>query len=62
MSDVNNERKGGGDFTPQGVSGLTSLQQAYNQREVSLSSLIVGAVIVALLAGILVAVAPFGGN
>ena len=62
MSDVNNERKGGSDFTPQEDSGLTSLQQAYNQREVSLSSLIVGAVIVALLAGILVAVAPFGGN
>ena len=50
------------EFTPQEDSGLTSLQQAYNNREVSLSGLLVGAVIVALLAGILVAFVLFGGN
>ena len=42
-------------FTPQEDSGLTSLQSAYNSREVSLPMLLVGAVIVAALAGILVA-------
>ena len=47
------------EFTPQEDSGLTSLQQAYNNREVSLTMFLVGAVIVAALAGILVALVLF---
>ena len=50
------------EFVSQKDSGLTALEQAYNNREVSLSGLLVGAVIVALLAGILVAFVLFGGN
>jgi hypothetical protein len=50
------------EFKPQEDSGLTALQQAYNNPEVSLSSLIMGAVIVAALAGILVTLVLFGGN
>ena len=49
------------EFTPQEDSGLTSLQQAYNNREVSLTMFLVGAVIVAALAGILVALVFFNG-
>lgn len=49
------------EFTPQESSGLTSLQSAYNSREVSLPMLLVGAAIVAALAGILVALTLFNG-
>ena len=49
------------EFTPQEDSGLTSLQQAYNNREVSLPMLFVGALVVAALAGILVAMVLFNG-
>ena len=56
------EGKAPDDFTPQVDSGLTALQSAYNSREVSLSSLLVGAVIVATLAGILVALVLFSGG
>ena len=47
------------EFKPQVDSGLTSLQQAYNNREVSLTMLLVGAALVAALAGILVALVLF---
>ncbi|MDO4890621.1 MAG: hypothetical protein Q3963_04605 [Coriobacteriaceae bacterium] len=49
------------EFKPQEDSGLTSLQAAYNSREVSLPMLIVGAAIVAALAGILVAIVLVSG-
>ena len=49
------------EFTPQESSGLKSLQSAYSSREVSLPMLLVGAVIVAALAGILVAMTLFNG-
>ena len=48
-------------FKPQEDSGLKSLQQAYNSREVSLPMLFVGALVVAALAGILVAMLLFNG-
>ena len=48
-------------FKPQEDSGLQSLQQAYNSREVSLPMLLVGALVVAALAGILVAMVLFNG-
>lgn len=54
-----NPRKG--DFVPQESSGLKSLEKAYSSPDVSLSMLIVGAVIVAALAGILVALVLFAG-
>ena len=57
MTDEKDTKKD--EFKPQVDSGLTSLQQAYNNREVSLTMLIVGAVIVAALAGILVALVFF---
>ena len=50
------------DFTPMKDSGLTALQGAYNSREVSLSMLLVGAVVVAMLAGVLVALVLFSGG
>jgi hypothetical protein len=49
------------EFTPQEDSGLHALQSAYNSREVSLPMLLAGAVIVAALAGILVALVLFNG-
>ncbi|MDO4400251.1 MAG: hypothetical protein Q4D27_04805 [Coriobacteriia bacterium] len=48
-------------FEPQEDSGLKSLQQAYNSREVSLPMLLVGALVIAALAGILVAMVLFNG-
>lgn len=49
----------GEEFKPQESSGLTSLQSAYNSREVSLPMLLVGAITIAALAGILVALTFF---
>lgn len=49
------------EFTPQEDSGLQALQSAYNSREVELPMLLVGAVIVAALAGILVALTIISG-
>ena len=55
------KKKADNAFEPQEDSGLKSLQQAYNSREVSLPMLFVGALVVAALAGILVAMLLFNG-